>query len=127
MLKKHWIHILSVGYSLCLAVASLVRINHDAIINIQFQDKIVHFMAYAVLCLLVFLSFQVQNINKSIWYAVLFAFIFGIILELLQGVTPNARVTDTLDILANTLGILVMAFLLSWKKQTLVKKLQTLM
>lgn len=84
-------------------------------------------MAYAVLCLLVFLSFQVQNINKSIWYAVLFAFIFGIILELLQGVTPNARVTDTLDILANTLGILVMAFLLSWKKQTLVKKLQTLM
>ena len=84
-------------------------------------------MAYAVLCLLVFLSFQVQNINKSIWYAVLFAFIFGIILELLQGVTPNARVTDTLDILANTLGILVMAFLISWKKQTLVKKLQTLM
>ena len=84
-------------------------------------------MAYAVLCLLVFLSFQVQNINKSIWYAVLFAFIFGIILELLQVVTPNARVTDTLDILANTLGILVMAFLLSWKKQTLVKKLQTLM
>ena len=84
-------------------------------------------MAYAVLCLLVFLSFQVQNINKSIWCAVLFAFIFGIILELLQGVTPNARVTDTLDILANTLGILVMAFLISWKKQTLVKKLQTLM
>lgn len=84
-------------------------------------------MAYAVLCLLVFLSFQVQNINKSIWYAVLFAFIFGIILELLQGVTPNARVTDTLDILANTLGILVMTFLISWKKQTLVKKLQTLM
>ena len=84
-------------------------------------------MAYAVLCLLVFLSFQVQNINKSIWYAALFAFIFGIILELLQAVTPNARVTDLLDILANTLGILVMAFLLSWKKQTLVKKLQTLM
>lgn len=84
-------------------------------------------MAYAVLCLLVFLSFQVQNINKSIWYAALFAFIFGIILELLQGVTPNARVTDLLDILANTLGILVMAFLISWKKQTLVKKLQTLM
>ena len=127
MLKKHWIHILSVGYSLTLALASLVRINHDAIINIQFQDKIVHFMAYAVLCLLVFLSFQVQNINKSIWYAALFAFIFGIILELLQGVTPNARVTDTLDILANTLGILVMTFLISWKKQTLVKKLQTLM
>ena len=84
-------------------------------------------MAYAVLCLLVFLSFQVQSKNKSVWYAALFAFIFGIILELLQGVTPNARVTDTLDILANTLGILVMAFLLSWKKQTLVKKLQTLM
>lgn len=84
-------------------------------------------MAYAVLCLLVFLSFQVHNKNKSIWYAALFAFIFGIILELLQGVTPNARVTDTLDILANTLGVLVMTFLISWKKQTLVKKLQTLM
>ena len=84
-------------------------------------------MAYAVLCLLVFLSFQVQNKNKSVWYSALFAFIFGIIIELLQSVMPSARVTDTLDILANTLGILVMTFLISWKKQTLVKKLQTLM
>ena len=127
MLKKYWIHILSVGYSLSLAVASLVRINHDAILNIQFQDKILHFVAYAVLCLLAFFSFHVQNINNSIWYSVLFPLIFGIILELLQSVTPNVRVTDALDILANTLGILVMAFLLSWKKQTLVKKLQTFM
>jgi len=127
VLKKQWFHILSVGYSLCLAVASLVRLKHDVIINIQFQDKIVHFMAYAVLCLLVFFSFQVQNINKSIWYSVLLALTFGIFLEFLQSVTPNARVTDILDILANTLGILVMAFLLSWKKQTLVKKLQTFM
>lgn len=84
-------------------------------------------MAYAVLCLLVFLSLHVKKINKSRYYAALIAFMFGTIIELLQGITTDARVTDALDILANTLGILTMSLVLYWKRQTLVKNLQTFM
>ena len=127
MPKKYRIHILTVSYSLCLAVASLMRIKDDAIPDIKFQDKVVHFMAYAVLCLLVVLSLHVKKINKSRYYAALIAFMFGTIIELLQGITTDARVTDALDILANTLGILTMSLVLYWKRQTLVKNLQTFM
>ncbi len=127
MVKKKRIHIVAIGYIILLTVGSLAKINHQSTFDIKFEDKIVHFLAYAILCLLVFLSLYNKGINKSLTYAALFSIIFGIILELLQGMTPHTRVSDGLDVVANTLGILVMVAFISWKKQTLVKKLQTFM
>ena len=127
MLKKKAIHAVAIGYIILLTVGSLVKINHQSTFDIEFEDKIVHFLAYAILCFLVFLSLYTKGINKSLTYAALFSIIFGIILELLQSVTPQARVSEGLDVVANTLGILVMVAFISWKKQTLVKKLQTFM
>ena len=127
MFKKSLIHLLSIGYAICLAVASFVEINTEAAFSIKHQDKIFHFAAYAVLCFLFFLSFYLLALNKSLSYAALLAFTFGTIIELLQSITPHTRVSEGLDVVANTLGILVMVAFLSWKKQTLVKKLQTFM
>ena len=110
-----------------LTIGSLVKINNQPTLDIEFEDKIVHFLAYAILCFLVFLSLYTKGINKSLTCAALFSIIFGIILELLQSLTPQARVSERLDVVANTLGILVMVAFISWKKQTLVKKLQTFM
>ena len=42
MFKKSLIHLLSIGYALCLAVASLVEINTEAAFSIKHQDKIFH-------------------------------------------------------------------------------------
>ena len=123
MHKKQLIYATTLGYTILLAFASLAKINHQSTFHIEFEDKIVHFLAYAILCFLVFLSFSLQKINKSLIYAALFA--FGIILEFIQGVMPHARVSELLDVVANTLGILVMTAILRWKKQTLIKKLQT--
>lgn len=125
MHKKQLIYATTLGYTILLAFASLAKINHQSTFHIEFEDKIVHFLAYAILCFLVFLSFSLQKINKSLIYAALFAFVFGIILEFIQGIMPHARVSELLDVVANTLGILVMTAILRWKKQTLIKKLQT--
>ena len=127
MLKKKLIHVAAIGYVILLAIGSLAKINHQSTFNIKYEDKIVHFLAYAMLCFLVFLSLHIKGINKSLTYAALFSIIFGIILELLQSITPHTRVSEGLDVVANTLGILVMVAFISWKKQTLVKKLQTFM
>jgi VanZ family protein len=127
VLKKKAIHAVAIGYIILLTVGSLAKINHQSTFDIEFEDKIVHFLAYAILCFLVFLSLYTKGINKSLTYAALFSIIFGIILELLQSVTPQVRVSEELDVVANTLGILVMVAFINWKKQTLVKKLQTFM
>lgn len=127
MFKKSIIHLLSTGYALCLAVASLVEINTEVTFSIKHQDKIFHFAAYAVLCFLFFLSFYKLELNKSLLYAALLAFTFGTIIELFQSITPHSRVSDVQDLFANTLGILTMLIILRWKKQTVVKKLQTFM
>jgi glycopeptide antibiotics resistance protein len=55
------------------------------------------------------------------------AFTFGTIIELLQSITPYSRESDVEDLFANALGILTMVIILRWKKQTVVKKLQTFM
>ena len=127
MFKKSLIYLLSIGYAICLAVASLVEINTEAAFSIKHQDKIFHFAAYAVLCFLFFLSFYLLALNKSLLYAALLAFTFGTIIEFLQSITPYSRVSDVEDLFANTLGILTMVIILRWKKQTVVKKLQTFM
>ena len=127
MFKKSLIHLLSIGYAICLAAASLAEINTEATFSIKHQDKIFHFAAYAVLCFLFFLSFYKLELNKSILYAALLAFTFGTIIEFFQSITPHSRVSDVQDLFANTLGILTMLIILRWKKQTVVKKLQTFM
>jgi len=125
--KKSLIHLLSIGYALCLAVASLVEINTEVTFSIKHQDKIFHFVAYAVLCFLFFLSFYKLALNKNLLYAALLAFTFGTIIEIFQSITAYSRESDVKDLFANTLGILTMVIILRWKKQTVVKKLQTFM
>jgi len=120
-------HITTISYTILLAIGSLAKINNQSTFNIKYEDKIVHFLAYAILCMLVFLSLTIKGINKSLLYAVLFAFIYGIVLELLQSMMTHTRVSEGLDIVANTLGILAMAVYVSRKKQVLDKKLKTFM
>ena len=88
MVKKKLIHVAAIGYVILLAIGSLAKINHvQSTFNIKYEDKIVHFLAYAMLCLLVLMSLKAyKGINKSLTYAALFSIIFGIILELLQAV-----------------------------------------
>ena len=117
MFKKSLIYLLSIGYALCLAVASLVEINTEVTFSIKHQDKIFHFVAYAVLCFLFFLSFYKLALNKNLLYAALLAFTFGIIIEIFQSITAYSRESDVKDLFANTLGILTMVIILRWKKQ----------
>ena len=64
-------------------------------------DKIVHLIGYAVL-----MYWWAQLIVQRRWRLALAVVLFGIVIEGLQGLTPN-RQTDALDALANSSGMLI--------------------
>ena len=123
MLKNVLIHSVTVFYTLSIGVLSLVRLTHLPKSNTGFDDKIVHFIMYAGLCLFWFLSLQTLKKKSSLLIASLLSIGFGTVIEVLQSIVSIYRTTELLDIVANCLGVLTMALIIYTKKEVIVKKL----
>ena len=123
MLKKNFIYALSIFYTIALTILSLIPLKDLPNLNRGFDDKIGHFLFYAIFCMTWFLSFHSLKIKRSLFAATAFSILFGLIIELLQGEVSYYRTTDVYDFLANTLGTLTMATLIQLKKEVIIKKL----
>lgn len=80
--------------------------------NIPHLDKVVHFTFYFVMVVLAFKAMSKErrhgvNRHKLLWYIVLFAVMYGIIIEVLQHIATTDRHGDLLDALANSTGAIV--------------------
>lgn len=96
----------SVFWGILILVLSLVSFSNKALPNISYSDKIIHFVFYFVLIVLILNSF----ISKSIWFQIkiiLLVIVYGIIIEVLQELLTKTRSADLLDVLANTVGVFV--------------------
>jgi len=63
------------------------------------SDKWTHFLAFAVLTLLLRLSYRISAVQTTI-----FLFCYGILIEVSQYFTPN-RCAETLDVVADMIGV----------------------
>jgi VanZ family protein len=121
--KNYWIHSVSVGYTIALSILSLVRLTDVPKLNTGYDDKIAHFVLYAGLCLFWFMSFHALKSKSSLVLASLLSIVFGLVIEILQGIVSIHRTTEIYDLVANCLGVLTMAFIINAKKEVIVKKL----
>ncbi|WP_282179137.1 VanZ family protein [Maribacter stanieri] len=81
-------------------------------INIPHVDKAVHFTFYFGVVVLGYMAISKKRgggagESKLLWYIVLFAVLYGIIIEVLQHVATLDRHGDPLDALANSTGAIV--------------------
>ncbi|MFN7045552.1 MAG: VanZ family protein [Flavobacterium sp.] len=91
-----------------ITVASLVSFKSVPKVNIPGNDKVVHFLFYFILVIL--WSFAKKKNYFDLKYnliIVIFAVMYGIIIEVLQSVMTNNREADIYDAIANLLGALV--------------------
>tara|TARA_B110000483_G_scaffold240458_2_gene321109 strand:- start:224 stop:580 length:357 start_codon:yes stop_codon:yes gene_type:complete len=109
--KKFFIFSLSISYSIALAILSLIRLDDLPNLNTGFDDKIGHSLFYAIFCMMWFLSFHSFKIKQSLFAAVCFSILFGLIIEISQSQVPY-RSTDIYDFLANTMGALTMSIII---------------
>ena len=98
----------------CLTAAA--NIPKAAWLNFEHKDKIVHFTFYLVFTLLWVLDLKkVKNFSpkKARLFVFVIAVIFGVIIEICQGMFTVERSPDALDVLANTSGSAA-AILMLW-------------
>lgn len=99
-------------YTVLLAVSSLVKLGKISVGSFSPTDKLLHLVAYFGLLLLWKVYFILKNKPESNYKNNLLklaglAILFGMLIEVLQGVLTNYREPDWYDILANTTGILL--------------------
>ena len=127
MVKKLTLTAAGVCYMLLLIIGSLSNLTDVPKLSIEFQDKIIHFTAYALLCFVLFLMFESYKIRNTLKYSILGSIVFGTVIEFLQANLTSYRAFDIFDIIANVAGILIMAKLIALNKPLIVKKLETFM
>ena len=125
MLKKYILSI-TILYSIGIALVSLIRIGDVPDYVPSFTDKVFHFLVYAVLTLFWYLTFIFKFKRKksgSIIYAALISIVFGTIIEVLQSILTETRITDMNDLFANVSGVILTVGILILKNNLEVKKL----
>ncbi len=112
-LKKQILFFVALIWTLLLTILSLFSLSRFPKIKFGFDssDKLMHAFFYLALVLIWHLYFYVKFklvLKKSFLFGIaIVAFVYGIVIEVLQDVLPYGRSAEWADILANTLGILI--------------------
>lgn len=105
-------------WALSIAFLSLVNINSIAKNIVSSQDKIIHFVFYAIFAILLRISFK-KNINDVLIFIIVI--IYGIIIEVLQSELTTYRKCEINDVLSNTFGALIGLLLLQLLNKNIKK------
>ncbi|WP_431132425.1 VanZ family protein [Psychroserpens mesophilus] len=108
-------------YVATLTFASLGNVSGVPKIGFSFDDKIYHFLAYAILTFLLHNYFTITTVKRKVLLSVVIAVIYGIIIEVLQSIVTDFRTPDYHDVLANTAGALFLILLLRFKNKLKLK------
>ena len=107
LLENNAIYI-AVFFTICILFGSLVKSEFIVVESISVSDKTYHLIAYFLLMLSwLYAFFKREKFEENVKYIILGCFIFGIIIEILQGIITSYRTASYLDILANTIGVLL--------------------
>ena len=107
-----------------ILVLSISDISSLPKLQISYEDKLYHFVAYFVLnsiwliALLKKNGYQLKNILLIPFSIV----VFGIIIEIIQGSLTDSRAFDVFDILANSIAVVVSFFCFMLVKKSFLKK-----
>ena len=115
--------LLTICYTIGLTIFSLINIDALPKLGSDYDDKIIHVLAYGLLNLLWYVTLHNLKIVKPVFIAALLSIIYGIILEVLQEQLTIARNLDIIDILANSIGVTIVSLFIIIRDKTGVKNL----
>lgn len=105
MAKPFWF-IISIAYTIFLAILSFINVHGLPSYGSSFDDKINHFGAYTVLAILWAYYLLLRSNKKALLITTLGTMGYGIIIEFLQNRINPLRTFDLFDIVANCLGVI---------------------
>jgi VanZ family protein len=109
LLEDNAIYI-AIFFTISITIGSLVKSDFIVVKSISVSDKTYHLIAYFLLMLSwLYVFCKKETFQKNVKYVILGCIIFGIIIEILQGIITSYRTASYLDIVANTIGVLLAA------------------
>ena len=111
----------AVGYTIALAILSLISTDDVPKISIDISDKLLHVIAYALLAAVWYIALNTKFKQINLIWLALGCIFYGIVLEAIQGELDTQRTTDFYDVLANTVGVALVVIPLFFKKKQQVK------
>jgi VanZ family protein len=116
---------LALSFTLFITVGSLINTSSIPNLKLAVSDKLIHGVCYFLLMLLWFLfvisNYKTAGFKKLLIITACLSFVYGIIIEVLQGTLVETRTADIFDVLANGLGILTAVFVLIFFQRNLIK------
>ena len=113
-MPKYILFLIALLWTGIVSYFCLVNSNEIPRINIPNIDKAVHIVFHFALTFFWFLFFskhlKIGTIFKPLMYSVLFSFVFGITIEILQSLVTTTRSADILDVAANSVGSILAIF-----------------
>ena len=107
LLEDNAIYI-AIFFTISITIGSLVKSDFIVVKSISVSDKAYHLIAYFLLMLSwLYVFCKKETLQRNVKYIILGCIIFGIIIEILQGVITSYRTASYLDIVANTIGVLL--------------------
>lgn len=103
-LLKDNFFIIAIFITLFIAYLSFIKVP-KVDVNVANSDKLGHSFAYFTLSLCWLLTFFRRPKKK--YLIVILCVVYGIIIEVFQKILTNHRTGDFLDVLANTIGVLL--------------------
>ncbi|WP_298508609.1 VanZ family protein [uncultured Kordia sp.] len=115
-------YIFSVGaiaWTIAITILSLITLKGPQVLHFSYADKLMHGIIYFLFTIAWFLAFSRGITNdklqkNALLISALFAFVYGIIIEIMQETLVENRQGDWQDALANTTGIIFAIFIIKW-------------
>nr|WP_299383309.1 VanZ family protein [Allomuricauda sp.] len=121
MLKRNIFTLFFVGWVLFLTTLSLFSFSDldTGTVKIPYADKITHFIFYFIFATLACMALRERSrgqmdIGNAMWYGLVSAITYGIIIEVLQYTLTDDRMAELGDVIANTLGAIAGVLLIKW-------------
>jgi len=113
MITKHLLVVkklllpIAIIYTIWLTIVSLIDLSGVPSLGSSFDDKIYHLSAYLILAFLWVTYFKPSKKRHIVLIIFICMILFGVVLELIQHRLNPKRTYDTLDLIANCLGVIL--------------------
>lgn len=113
-MPKYILFLVALFWAGVIAYFCLVKSSDLPVVNILYIDKCIHAFFHFVFTFVWFLYFRKQlrfkYDLKPLMLSLLFSFVFGILIEILQELFTTTRHADVADVLANLTGAVLSVF-----------------
>jgi VanZ family protein len=127
ILNSKFLLAFAIASTLIISYLSLSDISSLPKLEVQFEDKLYHLVAYFSLSSVWLLAISTFK-SKHSRYDVLISFgiiSFGIVIELLQEAVTDYRTFDNYDILANSAGVILSFVVFQMLKKRILENINT--